>query len=96
MWAVAVASAVAVVGVDPGGYPNGMTGPIRGWRSWNAVTSDVTQSFIERQVSCTTIWHPVSPALACYPHNEHPSSARIQPAWAQMSAALSSRGHRLC
>ena len=65
--------------INPGGFPNDITAPIRGWRSWNvrqppsarpchpsppgrwllaalttqlvqAVFSDVTQSFIERQI----------------------------------------------
>ena len=38
--------------INPGGFPNAMDGAIRGWRSWNAVTSDVTQDFVLRQV-CT-------------------------------------------
>jgi hypothetical protein len=36
--------------INPGGFPNSITGPLRGWRSWNAVFSDVTQEFITRQV----------------------------------------------
>ena len=36
--------------INPGGFPNSVTGPLRGWRSWNAVFSDITQSFTTRQV----------------------------------------------
>lgn len=36
--------------INPGGFPNSITAPIRGWRSWNAVFEDVTQSFVTRQV----------------------------------------------
>jgi hypothetical protein len=28
-------AALLVEGVNPGGFPNSITQPIRGWRSWN-------------------------------------------------------------
>ena len=28
-------AALLVEAVNPGGFPNGITQPIRGWRSWN-------------------------------------------------------------
>jgi hypothetical protein len=37
-------------GINPEGFPNSITEPIRGWRSWNAVMEGVSQSFISRQV----------------------------------------------
>eukprot|EP01079_Euglenida_sp_SAG-EU17-18_P004762 gene4763-4933_t len=46
---LALASA-PVSAVNPGGFPNAITAPLRGWRSWNGVFSDVTQDFITRQV----------------------------------------------
>jgi len=42
------------VAVNPGGFPNSITGPLRGWRSWNAVFSDVNQTLIERQIDAVT------------------------------------------
>ena len=60
--AVAAAAAVAVAAltalpaaraINPGGFPNSITdlASYRGWRSWNAVSSDVTQAFMTRQVA---------------------------------------------
>lgn len=43
-----------VLCVNSGGFPNSIVTPIRGWRSWNAVFSDVTQDFIARQVEGIT------------------------------------------
>lgn len=39
-----------VKAINPGGFPNSITAPLRGWRSWNAVFSDITQEFMIRQV----------------------------------------------
>ena len=47
--------APCVLAINDGGFPNDMVGPIRGWRSWNAVFSDVTQAFITRQVAAITM-----------------------------------------
>ena len=41
-------------GINPNGFPNSIVSPLRGWRSWNAVFEDVTQSFITRQVEAIT------------------------------------------
>ena len=41
----------AVIAINTGGYPNSIDGPLRGWRSWNAVESDIIQSFVTRQVT---------------------------------------------
>lgn len=52
-WCALAALLVSLGGgaaVNPGGFPNGITAPVRGWRSWNAVFADVTQAFMLRQV----------------------------------------------
>lgn len=43
-------AAVLTSAINNDGYPNNIRGPIRGWRSWNAVNDDVTQNFISAQV----------------------------------------------
>ena len=55
--------AAMVAAVDPSGFPNGLMGPVRGWRSWNAVFSDITQDFMTRQV-LSDDHHPV-PVCVC-------------------------------
>lgn len=47
---VLVLIATAASAINNEGYPNNIRGPIRGWRSWNAVNDDVTQNFISAQV----------------------------------------------
>jgi spore germination cell wall hydrolase CwlJ-like protein len=55
MAAMVAAVAAMVATVDPGGFPNDIMGPVRGWRSWNAVFSDVTQEFMTRQVGVVCV-----------------------------------------
>ena len=50
-WLCVIAALLCMcTAINPGGFPNGVLTAPRGWRSWNAVAEDVTQSFILRQV----------------------------------------------
>ena len=50
-WLCVIAALLCMcAAINPGGFPNGVLTAPRGWRSWNAVAEDVTQSFILRQV----------------------------------------------
>ena len=64
----AAVMAQSVQAINPDGFPNNLTGAIRGWRSWNAVMADVTQEFISRQVRasatrCTWVFTHVDSAF---------------------------------
>lgn len=55
LFAAALLQAPGALSINPGGFPNSVLTSVRGWRSWNAVMEDVTQSFITRQVDALTV-----------------------------------------
>lgn len=55
LFTATLSQAPGALAINPGGFPNSVLTSVRGWRSWNAVMEDVTQSFMTRQVDALTV-----------------------------------------